>query len=101
MELSSIVDFGDAHDVTPLLPSVDSPLALANDKHSCQIALIVVWPLRPNSLARVEESGLGRAEGADAGGEGSTDHGELWFFLRLADFPVWYLRIPTIGLVGV
>ena len=43
----------------------------------------------------------GGAEGADAGGEGSTDHGELWFFLRLADFPVWYLRIPTVGLVGV
>ncbi len=32
--------------------------------------LIVVRPLLPNSLARVEESGLASAEGADAVGEG-------------------------------
>ena len=37
--------------------------------------LIVVRPLLPNSLARVEESGLASTEGADAGGEGLADHG--------------------------
>ena len=75
MELTSIVDFGDAHDVTPLLLPVDNPLALANDKHIREFALIVVRPLLPNFLARVEESGLVWAKGADAGGEGLTDHG--------------------------
>ena len=38
-------------------------------------ALIDVRPLLPNSLARVEESSLASAEGADAGGEGLADHG--------------------------
>ena len=33
VELTSIIDFGNAHNVTPLLPPVDNPLALANDKH--------------------------------------------------------------------
>ena len=75
MELGSIVNFGDAHDVAPLLPSVDGPLALADDKHLRQLALVVVGPFFSNLRARVEESGLTSAEGADAGGEGSSHHG--------------------------
>ena len=75
VELTSIVDFGDAHDVTPLLLPVANPLALANDKHIREFALIVVRPLLPNSLARVEEASLASTEGADAGGEGLADHG--------------------------
>ncbi len=77
VELASIVDVGDAHDVTPLLPSVDNPLALADDKHIRQLTLMVVRPLRPNSLARVEELGLGGAEGTDASGESMSDHCEF------------------------
>ena len=75
MELTSFVDFGDAHDATPLLLPVDNPLALANDKHICEFALIVIRPLLPNPLARVEESGLASAKGANAGKEGLADHG--------------------------
>ena len=75
MELTSIINFGDAHVVTPLLLPVDNPLALADVKHIREFALIVVRPLLPNSLARVEESGLVSAEGADAGREGLADHG--------------------------
>ena len=52
-------------------------LALANDKHIHQLTLMVVWPLHPNSLARVEESGLGGAEGTNAGGESMSDHCEF------------------------
>jgi hypothetical protein len=75
VELTSIIDFGDAHDVTPLLLPVDNPLALANDKHIREFALIVVSSLLPNSLARMEELGIASAEGADAGGERLADHG--------------------------
>jgi hypothetical protein len=75
VELTSIVDFGDAHDVTPLLLPVNNPLALADDKHIREFALIVVGPLLPNSLTGVEELDLASAEGADAGGEGLADHG--------------------------
>ena len=96
VELGAIVDFGDAHDVAPLLLTVDDPLALADDKHLRQLALEVVGPLLPDSGARVEESGLASAEGADAGGEGSSDHGGCGSFLRLADSLVWYLWIPTV-----
>ncbi len=101
MELSSIVNFGDTYDVAPLLLSVDNPLALANNKHIRQFALIVIGPSLPYFCTRVEESGLTSTEGADAGGEGSSHHGELWYFLWLADFLVWYLRIPIVGMVGL
>jgi hypothetical protein len=37
--------------------------------------------LLPNSRVRVEESGLGRAEGADAGREGFSDHCCVRFFV--------------------
>jgi hypothetical protein len=47
VELSSIVDFGDAHDVAPLLLSVDHPLALVDNKHVSEFALIFVGPLLP------------------------------------------------------
>ena len=77
MELASIVDVGDAHDVTPLLPSVDNPLVLAYDKHICQLTRMVIRPLRPTFLDRVEESGLGGAEGTNAGGESMSDHCEF------------------------
>ncbi len=87
VELGSIVDFGDAHNVAPLLPSVDHPLALANNKHVRDFALIVVGPLLPDSGARVEESSLISADGADAGGEGSTHHGCWGIFFVSRRFP--------------
>jgi hypothetical protein len=97
VELTSIIDFGNAHDVTPLLPPVDNPLALADDKHIRELMLIVVRPFRSNFLARVEESSLGSAEGADAGGEGLGDHGGN---VTIADSLVWYLRIPTVEMAA-
>ncbi len=66
VELTAIVDFGDAHDVTPLVLSVDNPLILANDKHMLQMPLIVLRPFCPYFITRVEESGLGGADSANA-----------------------------------
>ena len=76
MELTAIVDHGDAHDITPLVLSVDDPLALADDEHVHQLALVVVRPFCPNFITRVEESCLGGAYGTNAGGERSRDQSE-------------------------
>ncbi len=62
-------------EIAPLLLSVDHPLALADNKHVREFALIVIGPFLSNLYARVEESGLTSAKGADAGGEGSSHHG--------------------------
>jgi hypothetical protein len=76
VELTAIVDLGDAHDITPLALSFDKPLALANDKHIHQLALVAIRPFCPNFITRVKKSCLGGAECADVGGESSCDHGE-------------------------
>ena len=95
VELGSIVDFGDAHDVAPLLPSVDHPLALADNEHVREFALIVVGPLLPDSGARVEESGLSPRAPMPAGRERRTMV-VVDLLLWLADSLVWYLWIPTV-----
>ena len=66
VELTAIVDLGDVHDVTPLVLFVDSPLALTNDEHIVQFALIVLRPFRPSFITGVEESWLGVADSAKA-----------------------------------
>jgi hypothetical protein len=97
VEHTSIIDFGNAHDVTPLLLPVDNPLALANDKHIRELTLIVVRPFHSNSLARVEELSLASAKGTNAGGEGLADHGGN---VTIADSLVWYLQIPTVEMAA-
>jgi hypothetical protein len=97
VELTSIIDFGNAHDVTPLLLPVDNPLPPADDKHIRELTLIVVRPFRSNSLARVEKLSLASAKGANAGGEGLANHGRN---VTIADSLVWYLRIPTVEMAA-
>jgi hypothetical protein len=76
VEHTAIVDLGDVHEVTLLVPFVDDPHALANDEHILQLPLIVLWPFFPNFITRVEELCLGGAYGAHACGERTSDHGE-------------------------
>ena len=65
----------DAHEVAHLLFSCDAPHALPNHKDTCETTLVVVRPLCPNVLARVEETGHGGANGSDSAKERETRHG--------------------------
>ena len=65
----------DAHEVAHLLFSCDAPHALPHHKDTGETALVVVRPLRPNVLARVEETGHSGANSYDSAKEREPRHG--------------------------
>ena len=69
------INIVDAHEVAHLLFSCNAPHALPHHKDTGEMALVVVWPLRPNVLARVEETGHSGADGSDSAEEREPRHG--------------------------
>jgi hypothetical protein len=61
VEDGAIIDVIEAHEVAHLLFSVDAPHALTHDKDTSETAIVFIWPLLPDLLARVEELGYSRA----------------------------------------